>query len=82
MDKIELIDEFGNKTEFKLLDSFGMDEDDYAVLLPVDEEDAELYLLRIEEDEDGQIVLVTIDDEEEMQDAIKIYDELKAEKLQ
>lgn len=81
MEKIELMDDEGNKVEFNILDTFGMDDEDYAVLEPVNEEDDMVYILRIENSEDdGEVVLVGIDDEEELNDAISVYEELKEKK--
>ncbi len=82
MSIIELYDESGNKQSFRILDTFGMDEQDYAVLLPENEHLDTTYILRIETDENGQQYFAGIDDEDELEDAIQIYEELKKEMLQ
>lgn len=82
MSIIELYDESGNKQNFRILDVFGMDDVDYAVLLPENNHTDQTYILRIEMDESGQQYFTGIDDEDELEDAIQIYEELKKEMLQ
>lgn len=81
-DKIVLLDEMGNRIEFQLLATFGLDDFEYAALLPVDDMESLTYLLRIEYDEEGEPILVGIDDDEELKDVIKVYEEIQKEKLQ
>lgn len=82
MEIIELYDENGNLQKFKLLDTFGMDEDDYAVLLPVNEPDSLTYILRIEYLDNGELSLIGIEDQNELNAAVDIYENLKNEKMQ
>ncbi|MDI9502909.1 MAG: DUF1292 domain-containing protein [Tissierellia bacterium] len=82
MSLIELYDESGNRQSFRILDVFGMDDQDYAVLLPENNHNDQTYILRIEIDENGQQYFAGIDDEEELEDAIRIYEELKNDMLQ
>jgi uncharacterized protein YrzB (UPF0473 family) len=86
MDIILLYDEEGNETEFEVVATLELDENEYAILLPRDDErdpDAEeveeAYILRIEQDEDGEDVLVGIEDEEELNAVIEAYEELVKE---
>ncbi len=81
-DKIMLLDEFGKEQEFIILATFGLDDVDYAALLPVDDMEGLTYILRMETQEDGELVLTGIDDEEELQDAIDVYEEIQQENLQ
>ena len=74
--RIELIDEDGIKEVFDLIDTFGMDDDDYAVLKS--EQNQELYLFKIVYDNKG-VNFIGIEDQEELDDAVTIYEELKAE---
>lgn len=83
MDIILLYDEDGNETEFEVVATLELDENEYAILLPRDDErdpDAEeveeAYILRIEQDENGEDVLVGIEDEEELNAVIDAYEEL------
>lgn len=86
MDIILLYDEEGNETEFEVVATLELDENEYAILLPRDDErdpDAEeveeAYILRIEQDDDGEDVLVGIEDEEELNAVIEAYEELVKE---
>lgn len=81
MDKIELMDESGNVEEFQVIDTFGMDDNDYAVLMPVADDDEATMILRIEYDSNGELILVSIEDDAEFEDAVEVYEELKNEKL-
>lgn len=62
---IETIDENGNVIRFELFDIVEVDEQEYAILLPVDEEeDDEVVLMRLSKDGD-EYLFETIDDDEE-----------------
>lgn len=77
--QIELIDEFGEVEVFDLLDTFGMDEEDYAVL--TSKKDGETYIFKIIYDE-NEMTFVGLDDQDELDDAAAIYEELKNEQSQ
>jgi uncharacterized protein YrzB (UPF0473 family) len=86
MDVILLYDEDGNESEFEVVATLELDENEYAILLPKDEtrdpeaeEVEEAYILRIEQDENGEDVLVGIEDEEELNAVIDAYEELVKE---
>ena len=81
-DKIMLLDEFGKEQEFIILATFGLDDTDYAALLPTDDMEGLTYILRMETDDNGELILTGIDDEEELQDAIDVYEEIQQENLQ
>lgn len=81
-DKITLLDEMGNEKEFQVLATFGLNEMDYAALLPMDEIDELTYILRIEYDAQDQPILVGINDDEELKYVIEAYEEIRKEKLQ
>lgn len=74
MDRIEAIDEYGKKIVFELIDTFGMNDSEYAVLDSEQSED--LYILKIKYDKNGEMTLEGIDDDE-LDDAIEVYEELK-----
>ena len=82
MDIIELYDEVGNLQKFKLLDTFGMDDDDYAVLISDVDDDDTIYIFRIMNTVEGELILEGITDEEELNDAVEIYEQLIKESLQ
>lgn len=77
MERFEAIDENGKKIMFELVETFGMNESEYAVLSS--EDDINTYILKIVYDKEGNMNLEGIDDEE-LQDAIEVYEELKSEK--
>lgn len=86
MDIILLYDEDGNESEFEVVATLEVEDNEYAILLPRDdsrdpdaEEVDEAYVLRIEQDENGEDILTGIDDEEELNMVIDAYEELVRE---
>ena len=77
MERFEAFDENGKKIIFELVETFGMNDSEYAVLNS--NNDVNTYILKIIYDKDGNINLEGIDDEE-LSDAIDVYEELKSEK--
>lgn len=77
MEIFEAIDENGKKVIFELVETFGMDNSEYAVLNSKD--DFNTYILKIVYDKKGNMNLEGIDDEQ-LQDAIEVYEELKLKK--
>lgn len=77
---IELEDEDGKKVKFECLDYIEYDNEEYAVLLPADENDSEepgeIVILKVEDtDSDSDMVsYVSVDDEEILN---KIFDIFK-----
>ena len=62
---IETIDENGNVIKFELFDIVEVDEQEYALLLPVEEEESEeLILMRLSKDGE-EYLFETIDDDKE-----------------
>lgn len=76
---IQLIDEHGYPVDFELVASFDVDDNRYAVVVPVDGDGEEAYILRVEQDEDGNDIFVAIEDEDEFNDAVEAYNELMEE---
>ncbi len=81
-ERISLLDELGKEQEFIILATFGLDDEDYAALIPADNIESPTYILRMETDENGDLLLAGIDDEEELEDAIQAFEEIQKEKLQ
>ena len=77
MEIIELYDEDGQLVKFNLMDTFGMDEDEYVVLEPFDSDEFQ-YLLKVERI-GKEINFRSIEDSNELKDAIDVYEELKRE---
>ncbi|NLY51720.1 MAG: DUF1292 domain-containing protein [Firmicutes bacterium] len=61
---ITLVDEAGEEHDFILLEIVEIEEGIYAVLLPEEDPEEGVVVLRIEKDSEGQDVLISIDDEE------------------
>lgn len=60
-----LTDEEGNESEFELLGELTIDDNKYLALIPLDGDEDEYVVLKIEVDENGDELLVTIDDDDE-----------------
>ncbi len=75
---IKTLDEDGVEVELKLLDIVTVDDNDYALLLPVDEdaedEEAEVVLMRLKKDGE-EYIFETIDDDDEFNEVAKILNE-------
>ncbi len=70
-----------SEVECSILTIFELDDQDYIVLLPLDEngdenEDGEVFIYRYLEDEDGNPSLENIEDEEEYEAVTDRFDEL------
>lgn len=81
-ERIFLLDELGKEQEFIILATFGLDDEDYAALMPADDIESPTYILRMETDENGEMLFAGIDDDEELEDAIEAYEEMQKENLQ
>lgn len=81
-ERIFLLDELGVEQEFIILATFGLDDEDYAALMPADDIESPTYILRMETDENGDMLFAGIDDDEELEDAIAAYEEMQKENLQ
>ena len=74
---IKTVGENGEEVELKLLDIVTVDDKDYALLLPVDEEaneDSEVVLMRLKK-EGEEYLFETIDDDDEFNEVAKILAE-------
>ena len=69
---ITMVDEDGEKVDFELIEIIELDENRYALLAPIgDEEDA--YVYKIEE-VDGKEQYIAVDDEEEFERVLEEYE--------
>lgn len=74
MDKIILLDEENNEVEFEILDTFGVDEANYAAL----KQNGDDLILIVEVIENnGDVEFRTIEDEDLLDEIIGIYEEMK-----
>jgi uncharacterized protein YrzB (UPF0473 family) len=67
LDVITLYDEKGDETEFEVLGVVSVEESDYAILHPLDEEGENAYIFRIDEDDNGEEVLTEVENDEEFE---------------
>lgn len=73
METIKLYDENKNEKEFKIINTFGMDDDNYCVLEDVSNGE-NVILKYIENDE--QVEFIGLENEKELNDAIEVYEDL------
>ncbi|WP_058990407.1 DUF1292 domain-containing protein [Anaerococcus rubeinfantis] len=74
MDKIILTDENNKEVEFNIIDTFGVDDKDYAVLEPLNEDFLLIYEIIKNDD---TINFKTIDNDRELDEIIRIYENMK-----
>ena len=72
---LELTDEDGNEVEFELVDSVDYEGEEYLILLPMDEEDPEVVILKVITDGKGNESYVTVDTEETLMAVFEIFKE-------
>ena len=68
-----LTDDEGKEVEFEHIDTIEMDENFYVLLLPVEEPDDGVVILKLENDEDDNEILVGIEDDDEAQRVLDKY---------
>lgn len=66
---ITLYDEEGDQTEFEVLGIINVEEKEYAILLPLEDEENEdlAYIFRIDMDENGDDILTEVEDDAEFE---------------
>ena len=79
MDIIEIYNESNEIEKYYLVDSFGIEDDDYVVLKSADEEDELLYIFKTYKDEDNQVLFEGIKDGNKLDEVVDIYLDLKSE---
>ncbi len=78
---VVLNDEDGNEVQFEFLDLIELDSEQYAILLPVeeeeDDEDGEVVILKVEDtgDDSDEETYVSVDDEETLNKVFEIFKE-------
>jgi uncharacterized protein YrzB (UPF0473 family) len=75
IDIVTLTDEDGTESEFEVIETFEFEGKTYYALLPVDDEEGEYVLLRLEQDENGEDILSTIDDDDEFDRVADYFDD-------
>ena len=74
MDKIILLDQDNNEVEFELIDTFGVDEANYAALK---QNDDDLILMVELIESDGEVIFKAIEDQDELDEIIALYEDMK-----
>ena len=77
MDKIILTDDNNKEVEFNIIDTFGVDDKDYAALEPIDEDF--ILILEMIKDKDS-ISFKAISNDREFDEIAKIYEDMKEDK--
>lgn len=77
-DIVVLVDENGEEVEFEHIDTVEMNDNEYVVLAPLDnddpdQEDEEVIILKVEHSEDGEDSFVTIEDDDELDDVFNEF---------
>ncbi len=74
MDKIILLDQENNEVEFELIDTFGVDEANYAALKQINDD---LILMVELIESDGEVIFKAIEDQDELDEIIALYEDMK-----
>lgn len=65
VDTITLTDEEGKETEFEVITKLDIEDKEYVVVVPKNEEVDEAIALRIDNNDNGEEVLVPVEEDEE-----------------
>jgi uncharacterized protein YrzB (UPF0473 family) len=76
---VTLVDEEGKEHDFTVIDIIEVDGSEYAIMLPVDEENNEAIILKFAKDEEGNELLVDIEDDEEWEKVSDAWEEMIAD---
>jgi uncharacterized protein YrzB (UPF0473 family) len=71
---LPLFDEEGNKVEFEVITKLDIEDKEYVIVVPKDEDVDEAVCLRIDVDENGKEVLVPVEDDEEFRIVSEAYE--------
>ncbi len=78
---IVLLDENENEMEFEYLDSVEYDGQNYAVLLPVEDEDGAVYIFAIMEDEEGGSYFEAVEEDSVIDAVFEAFRESNADEF-
>ncbi len=77
---IVLYDENGEEQQFELIASLTVEDKDYVVVRPIEDEDSEDgYILRVDKDENGEDIFLGVEDDAEFDMVVEAYNELMDE---
>ncbi|MEL7597514.1 MAG: DUF1292 domain-containing protein [Clostridiaceae bacterium] len=77
---IVLRDEENNEVEFELIMKFDIEDKEYVIVTPVEDDEYEAIAFRIDKDESGEDTFVTIEDDEEFRMVTEAYETLSLER--
>lgn len=72
---LELTDEEGNEVSFELIDSVDYEGKEYLILLPPEEEAAEVVILEVEPHADGTENYLSVDNEDTLMAVYELFKE-------
>ena len=70
---VTLNDEFGNEVQFEFLDLVEYNGEEYVVLLPADDEDGEVVILKVEAIDDDNDSYTSVEDEDILMAVFQIF---------
>jgi uncharacterized protein YrzB (UPF0473 family) len=70
---VTLNDEFGNEVQFEFLDLVEYNGEEYVVLLPADDEDGEVVILKVEAIDDDNDSYASVEDEDILMAVFQIF---------
>lgn len=76
---IMLNDEDGNEIEFEVITKLDIEDKEYVIVTPKDDDTEDALALRIEKDAEGNDVLVSVEDDDEFAMIEEAYETLFAE---
>ena len=72
---VVLTDDQNKEVEFEHIDTIEMNDECYVILLPVEEPDDGVVILKLETDENDEEILVVVESDDEAMAVLKKYDE-------
>jgi len=79
---ITLLGENGEEAEFEVLGVITVEDSDYAILVPIEEDDDQAYIFRIDADENGDEILSQVEDDEEFEMVCEAWETLCEHELE
>ena len=71
-----LTDEEGNESDFEFIGKIELGDNTYVALVPVDGDEEEYVILKVDTDENGEEYLSTIEDDEEFDKAADAFEDV------
>ncbi|NEZ45973.1 DUF1292 domain-containing protein [Clostridium niameyense] len=79
LEAITLTDEEGKETEFEVITKLDIEENEYVIVVPKNEEVDEAIALKIDKNQEGENLFIPVDDEEEFNMVAEAYELLFSE---